>query len=134
MKLFLRLKLHILLLIIFISYNIKSQDSALINIMTFDRNITVTSKLVNGIYIEFLGGFINGAGGIWAQELNDRGFDFMCGNRDTLCQWKRWSTNPNPENKHWILEDSCYNENGRYSIRITGDSNNNLWFISKYSD
>ncbi|MGA2298194.1 MAG: T9SS type A sorting domain-containing protein, partial [FCB group bacterium] len=87
----------------------------------------MTSKLVNGIYIEFLGGFINGAGGIWAQELNDRGFDFMCGNRDTLCQWKRWSTNPNPENKHWILEDSCYNENGRYSIRITGDSNNNLY-------
>ncbi|MDT3738617.1 MAG: T9SS type A sorting domain-containing protein [Candidatus Kapabacteria bacterium] len=86
-----------------------------------------TSKLFGG-FIEYLRDYVNGSGGLWAQELLDRGFDaYPCENINIGCVWKDTASSVNaiPE-----LIQGGYNPNGKYFKRLT--SINDDGFCSTY--
>lgn len=51
------------------------------------------SKYLNGGFIELLADYTNGFGGMWAQEIEDRGFEEVYNNRTVYYHWTRWFAN-----------------------------------------
>ena len=114
----------IIFLIIFITANIYLYCEEFAEIKIFN-NLTHTeqiSKYTNGGFIEFLLNYSNGYGGMWAQEICDRGFDYIPLGSNQHKYWNYWyNTNKHTDFVKYI--DGGYNEYGKYSIEISGDGN-----------
>lgn len=95
----------------------KSDDSkAKINIDVNQYSDRGPTSKHFGLFIEFLEDYVNGPGGMWAQEIMDRGFDLPnCQGVNIGCVWKDSVSQGNP--MPYFIEGG-YNENGRYFKRM----------------
>lgn len=81
------------------------------------------SNKINGLFTEFLWGYINSYGGLWAQELTDRGFDDVYDYSTTLKYWQTRTNSHKLSSNYCILNPGGYNENGKFSVKLLGDTN-----------
>jgi hypothetical protein len=78
------------------------------------------SPYLFGGFIEYYFCFSNGNNGIWAQEFNNRGFDYYLQGYSAI-GWDRWqSTTFN--NVLWESLEGGYNENGQYYEKMSKSS------------
>lgn len=95
-----------------------SQQSATINIDLLQPTQDTVSKHIYGGFIEFIGDVINSKRGLWAQELQNRGFDVSETTDSTIARsWLKYNSGSNICN--WALDSSGYNPNGVYSQKIS---------------
>lgn len=111
-------KLFSLLLFLLISFISFAKEEAIIQVNAELAHKEKISPLMNGGFIEFLLNYVNGYGGMWAQEITDRGFDYISGQ-----QYKYWDFWYSQEGKFDFVKNISggYNENGLYGIEFTGD-------------
>ena len=112
-------KIITLVILYFICFiDINSKETATIKIINELDSQTPISKNANGGFIEFLLDYTNGYGGMWAQEIYDRGFDFI--KSDKHKYWSYWyDTKGEFDFIKYIY--GGYNENGKYGIEISGN-------------
>jgi len=106
--------------------------------ISFDIHQTFEEKPSNklfGLFVEFLSDYINGPGGMWAQEFADRGFDLpFCKGANIGCVWHDTLSAGNPESQNWI---GGYNPNGRFYKKLISyfdDGFNGVYQEISYSD
>ena len=92
----------------------------------FDSQGDVT-PLMFGNFFEFISNFINGSYGLWAQEINNRGFDLSDAEpKDGASDfWYRFNPLQTSDNKLELLTGG-YNPNGKYFQRITKFTNDDF--------
>ena len=101
--------------------NIKAEQSAFIDVYTNIVNPYKISKNLNGGFIELLLDYVNGFGGMWAQEIRDRGFEEFHIDGTTPYHWDSWfSSNENRGIVNFV--EGGYNKVDRYQLMITGAS------------
>lgn len=127
------LKLPLLLLAISISFSnlLKSAEYYDGSVsFQFDKikRDTINRNIFGG-FTEFLNDYINGPMGLWAQEIQDRGFDYIIegtGMEDTnrtSYMWQYWNKD-NIEDSLVLEKIDKYNENGLFSQFIENKSGN----------
>lgn len=86
-------------------------------------------KIYFGTFFEYLNDFTNGTNGMWAQEIENRGFDAM--HFPFLRLWKRIGTSANV-----AMYDGGYNENGLRYVNLRSDSDDSFYGMSQklYAD
>ncbi|MGI6369275.1 MAG: T9SS type A sorting domain-containing protein [Ignavibacteria bacterium] len=99
-------------------FSIHAEEKAIIQVNAELLHKEKISPLMNGGFIEFLLNYVNGYGGMWAQEITDRGFDYISGQK-----YKYWDFWYSQEGKFDFVKNVSggYNENGLYGIEFTGD-------------
>lgn len=114
----------IIILIIFIalySYNLYSQESfnASVSYRTDQIEKDTINRNIFGGFTEFLNDYINGPMGLWAQELNDRGFDYILDDGSkTSYHWQYWNKD-NVEDSIALEKTDKYNKNGKRMLPIS---------------
>lgn len=120
-------KYYILLLFITLySYNLYSQDSfnASVSYRTDKIEKDTINRNIFGGFTEFLNDYINGPMGLWSQELQDRGFDYILDDSSkTSYHWQYWNKD-NVEDSIALEKIDKYNENGLFSQLIHNKSGN----------
>ncbi len=110
-----------ILIILLTSIHLSAAETATIVVKSDKVNPHKISPYLNGGFIEFVIDFVNGTCGIWSQELTDRGFDYILGNGKHE-SWNYWHSPAGNYNFTKKIEGG-YNENGIYSIKISGNGN-----------
>lgn len=78
---------------------------------------TIQDDIFGG-FAEFLNDYINGPMGLWAQDLQDRGFDYIIDDTNhTSYFWQYWNSD-NVSDSIALEKDDKYNENGLFSQLI----------------
>ena len=110
-----------IVLLIF-NVNVYAEQKATIDVHTKIVNPHKISKLLNGGFIELLLDYVNGFGGMWAQEIEDRGFEELRGRADVdYWHWTHWfASNENQGSVDFV--EGGYNKNDKYQLRINNAS------------
>lgn len=107
----------LLLSIALYSLNLYSQESLNASVSYKIDKIekdTINRNIFGG-FAEFLNDYINGPMGLWAQELQDRGFDYILDDSSkTSYHWQYWNKD-NIEDSTALERKDKYNENGLFS-------------------
>lgn len=119
-------KILIIVCTIFISNQLYSQEyynaSISYNIDKIKKD-TINNNIFGG-FTEFLNDYINGPMGLWAQEFQDRGFDYILSDTSkTSFHWQYWNKNKILDSIALDIEEK-YNEFGRNSQLIKNISGN----------
>jgi|GEM_PF-1335752 len=106
-------------LVVFLNVNVLyGQQNAAININLSQSVQDTISKNIYGGFIEFAYDDINGYRGLWAQEIENRGFDAPDTNDSTTAaKWLAFNSDIN-NNCVWSLDTSRFNPNGTYSQKV----------------
>jgi len=110
--------LSLLLFVLFASGNIQAEQNATIDVHTKIVNPHKISKNLNGGFIELLLDYVNGFGGMWAQEIRDRGFEEPNDNNTGLFYWNRWFASNENQGTVTIVAGG-YNKVDKYQLMIT---------------
>jgi len=103
------------------THNIQAEQSAIIDVHTKIVNPHKISKNLNGGFIELLLDYVNGFGGMWAQEIRDRGFEEPNDNNTGLFHWNRWfASNENQGTVTTVA--GGYNKSDKYQLAISNAS------------
>ena len=120
-----------IVILLLLSFSISSVAQARITVTDTNKVKPHITSLLFGNFFEFLKGLINGEYGLWAQELNNRGFDMVdYDGQGTSYFWNVF--NPQNSNVDAVrLYKGGYNENGKYFQRIIKYSTQELFGISQ---
>ena len=101
-----------------LNVDLYAEQTAKIDVNTKIINPHKISKLLNGGFIELLLDYVNGFGGMWSQEIEDRGFEEIRGNGTDYWHWTRWfASNANQGIVKFV--EGGYNKNDKYQLMIS---------------
>jgi alpha-N-arabinofuranosidase len=111
--------LAIMVVLFFLTSSSGLKPQARILISNPDDSKGIITPLLSGCFIEFMQNFINGSYGMWAQELQNRGFDMedFDWNDNASFHWNVWGQSIKKKNELKLI-DGGYNPNGKYFQRI----------------
>lgn len=113
--------IRILLAILLFSTPLFSSEFASIKINTADKYPGIISPMLYGAFMEFTLTKVNGPLGMHAQELENRGMDFICHGIYRLpCHWEKYG---NSDDQYYNIVEGGYNPNGRFGQFISNPGN-----------
>lgn len=113
----------ILFFVILVNGNVLSQQSAIINIDFGAKKTPEISEYLYGTFIEYYMCFRNNGLGMYAQEFENRGFDYTYDtvNYSNTPNWYKWRAYKG-ESVYYKLENGGYNKNAIYYQKIVNMS------------